>query len=60
MTNFSTYLNRWPLGQIIYLVFYIKKYKIKSSLLAWKKKKKKLMECYPIIISIMGKIIKGA
>ena len=25
-----------------------------------KKKKKKLMECYPIIISIMGKIIKGA
>ena len=40
MTNFSTYLNRWPIGQIIYLVFFIKKYKIKSSLLAFKKKKK--------------------
>ena len=59
MTNFSTYLNRWPIGQIIYLVFFIKKYKIKSSLLAWKKKKK-LMEYYPIIKSIMGKIIKDA
>ena len=58
MKIFIIYLNRWPLGQIIYLGIFDKD--IQAQIFLALHEKKKMMECYPIIIAIMGKIIKDA